>query len=209
VPRCLGSQIDELRFHTSALSVATSTFSSPISMASQKLIPCRFFILGICKKGDSCDFNHERPINLQPQFGANSPALPQRLKSNHSDPFPLHERTGSTPTCRFFLRGLCNKGDNCRYIHAQSVVSSQEVERLTKKDDFHLPSSSPGPISSDFRGSLPCKFFSRHGGCRNVFCPYLHDSDHTVEANSFVDSDVEMGVVVCIGIPVLYSRTNV
>ncbi|KAL0231644.1 hypothetical protein GEMRC1_011048 [Eukaryota sp. GEM-RC1] len=48
---------------------------------------CRFFEVGMCRKGSACPFRHE------------------------GDGKPLPE------PCRFFMSGSCNRGDRCPYVH--------------------------------------------------------------------------------------------
>lgn len=61
-----------------------------IKMSSewQKKVLCRYYMMGVCQRGDSCPYSHDRSIS-------NKGTLP----------------------CRFFQSGTCANGSNCRFSH--------------------------------------------------------------------------------------------
>ncbi|OQV04737.1 hypothetical protein CLAIMM_09578 [Cladophialophora immunda] len=70
--------------------------------------------------------------------------------------------------CRFFARGNCARGSECRFDHSQSLRRHHEPGTRTSlradAPEFQV-TSSPKPV---------CKFYNR-GTCRNGSeCPYLH-----------------------------------
>lgn len=90
----------------------TSNTTNP---PTQKFVPrlvCRYFMEGICSKGDKCTFSHAVVPNKTPEEA--------RVKE----------------PCKFFIMGSCMKGDTCYYSHDLSVV--------------------------------PCKFFHLKGECATV-----------------------------------------
>jgi len=56
----------------------------------QKKVLCRYYMMGVCQRGDSCPYSHDRSIS-------NKGTLP----------------------CRFFQSGTCANGSNCRFSHGQ------------------------------------------------------------------------------------------
>lgn len=76
---------------------------------------CRYFKLGDCKKGDKCEYLHSLDVinselsslTLSPE----SQNIPKKVFSSSG-------RSAKKRTlCYYFKKGLCNKGDDCRYYH--------------------------------------------------------------------------------------------
>jgi Zinc finger domain/Zinc finger C-x8-C-x5-C-x3-H type (and similar)/RNA-binding, Nab2-type zinc finger len=63
----------------------------------------------------------------------------------------------TTKPCAFFLKGQCNRGDDCHYSHTMPLRETRGL------------SDTPKP----FFASQPCKFFQR-GRCTNPNCPFVH-----------------------------------
>ncbi|ORY68942.1 uncharacterized protein BCR38DRAFT_464210 [Pseudomassariella vexata] len=77
--------------------------------------------------------------------------------------------TRPTPACRFFSRGTCRDGNNCRFSH---VASSETATRG--------PESNTATSQTDTRSRVICQFYLR-GFCRNgSTCPYAHNKDDGV-----------------------------
>jgi len=74
---------------------------------------CKFFLKGMCMKGNSCPFRHTR--------------------------------AEKAVVCKHWLRGLCKKGDVCEFLHEYDLSKMPE-----------------------------CWFFSKFGECSNPECMYLH-----------------------------------
>merc|ERR1712048_170199 len=79
----------------------------------RKLIPCRYFLLGQCSKGDSCNFSHSSPT-----------ATEQNLPDG-------------PPICSYFLQGNCARGDTCRFQH----VSRSQLKNSTRASNQGHPGS--------------------------------------------------------------------
>ena len=105
--------------------INNKNFSSNTTAAMTPFVPrliCRYFMEGICSKGDKCTFSHSVVPNKTPEEA--------RVK----DP------------CKFFIMGSCMKGEACYYSHDLSVV--------------------------------PCKFFHLRGECaaaaKGASCRFSH-----------------------------------
>lgn len=83
--------------------------------------------------------------------------------------------------CKFFIKGLCKYGSNCKYSHV--LTSSNSRNAFSKYSDETLgnPLDSPTkPLTDDFL-SLDisdnkkniCKYFLS-GNCTNKHCPFIH-----------------------------------
>lgn len=147
-------------------------------MASIISVPCRFFAQGACKNGASCKFIHEKPSSTQSisleawslaSLGAQLPIM--------ESPTVAHNfgYAKCPQPCRFFSQGLCHYGDTCRNEHA-STESRFKLQQSTASEE--IPASEEvmesSRVPSDSRSSIPCRFFSRPGGCHNDSCSYLH-----------------------------------
>jgi len=56
----------------------------------QKKVLCRYYMMGVCQRGDSCPYSHDRSISNK-----------------------------GTIACRFFQAGTCANWDNCRFSHGE------------------------------------------------------------------------------------------
>ena len=89
---------------------------------------CRYFLKGICNKGNNCPFLHELPQGEAP------------------NPHPI-----DNSICKFFLSDSCNKtGDTCNFFHGfgKRLFHIKKIERngssitnLIKMDDNKYISS--------------------------------------------------------------------
>jgi hypothetical protein len=95
--------------------------------------------------------------------------------------------------CRYFSRGICRNGDECTYLHENTVgagghlrsdaLSFPAIDALSINPYTPVPTLSPGLPdyslngSSDSRALVLCKFITRPGGCKNGACPYSHNID--------------------------------
>jgi len=147
------------------------------SITATKMASCKFFAQGLCRNGDSCNFIHERNQSTQIHFGPIASAF-ERLDIGQAATYP-NERDQLTPICRFFMEGLCNKSDKCRYIHPSASDTPQQVHPHAISLDLH-----PGKqdeivpqTPSDSRARVPCKFLLSPRGCQKDSCPYLHTID--------------------------------
>ncbi|CAA7265107.1 unnamed protein product [Cyclocybe aegerita] len=104
---------------TAQANLSTSTFGQE----------CKFYPIGKCRNGDLCPYKHTQ----------HPPTELQETTANGSDDwnFGAHRPTSNLP-CKFFARrGVCDRGDTCRYRHG----------------DGGYPSSRPsGPQSSPSSG---------------------------------------------------------
>lgn len=106
---------------------SSADFTSNITVAGKTpFVPrlvCRYFMEGICSKGDKCTFSHAAVPNKTPEEA--------RVKE----------------PCKFFIAGSCMKGDTCYFSHDLSVV--------------------------------PCKFFHLRGECsaaaKGNKCRFSHE----------------------------------
>lgn len=104
----------------------TTSSSSSSSNGKNAFVPrliCRYFMEGVCSKGDKCTFSHAVVPNKTPE------------EAKVKEP------------CKFFIAGSCMKGESCYYSHDLSVV--------------------------------PCKFFHLKGECsanaKGAACRFSHE----------------------------------
>ena len=71
--------------------------------------PCKYYLRGYCKKGDSCQFRH------------NSDDRKNRRRPPSAKFKTVH--------CTFYLGGYCKKQDNCTYIHDPIKLREMEDKR--------------------------------------------------------------------------------
>ena len=101
----------------------TSNTTSTVPNGKTPFVPrliCRYFMEGICSKGDKCTFSHAVVPNKTPE------------EAKVKEP------------CKFFIAGSCMKGESCYYSHDLSVVPCKF---------FHLK----GECSANAKGAV-CRF---------------------------------------------------
>jgi len=65
----------------------------------QRKVLCRYYMMGVCQKGEGCPYSHDRSISNK----------------------------GTVP-CRFYQAGTCANGSNCRFSHG--AVEEGPIEQL-------------------------------------------------------------------------------
>lgn len=90
--------------------------------------PCKYFIHGMCRFGESCFFSHEPPISKHPQV---------------------------RQICRYFLAGKCSFGQHCFYDHTTPTNSPPILQAINHKaqktnsySDSYSAASSPSSSST-------------------------------------------------------------
>lgn len=76
---------------------------------------CRYFKLGDCKKGDKCEYLHSVDLISSEMTSLSLSSLSQTIPRKV---FSSSGRSSKKRTlCYYFKKGLCYKGDSCRYYH--------------------------------------------------------------------------------------------
>ncbi|TVY16571.1 ATP-dependent RNA helicase DEAH12-like protein [Lachnellula arida] len=165
------------------------------------MAPCKFFTQGACRNGDSCIFTHERDTSDQRHFGPVAPGFPdvEKLAISSAKKNVLNKEIKPKLACRFFSQGACNKGSDCRYVHAAAPAVSPPKQVHSDTDSANPSLGSQGESSLqkalDSRAEVPCTFMSRRGGCQKDSCPYLHAaSEHGIEDQG-LDDDLNRNIL--------------
>jgi len=129
------------------------------------VIPCRFFMRGMCTNGDGCRFSHD-PAHIQAAQG-------QGTDMEAAEVLPDPNAKGyKTTLCRFFLGGgRCTRGELCSYAHGveqlrgsmneknlQIMVDSQannELHAQRKADRIANEGQGQSQIPRGLRGGVP------------------------------------------------------
>jgi len=166
------------------------------TIPSTKRIPCKYAAQGVCRFGNSCNFIHFARASPQTDLELTRPILSnhERRGIGHAVETRSSGEAKSSPICKFFLQGSCNRGGSCLYLHPSPPAQSQHVSPDTvSPDSFLHQQGEKSPRSrSDSRSTVPCKFVSRSGGCQNASCPYLHPSS-SQEAENVGHQDFDGG----------------
>lgn len=160
----------------------------------KNMASCKFFRQGACRNGDSCNFTHQRDTNDQRHFRPVPPGFPdvEKLAITSAKKNVLNKEIKTTSACWFFSQGSCNKGGDCRYIHAPAVAPPKQVHPDTGSANPSLgPQGESSPQKAlDSRAEIPCSFMSRPGGCQKDSCPYLHAAnEHGMEISVTQDPE--------------------
>merc|ERR1719482_460604 len=102
---------------------------------------CKFFLEGICLKGEECTFSH----------GEAPAAAP---KSDDQVP------------CKFFAQGICMKGTACPFLHAgPGGCAKGGCPKGAAKGGCKGPSPT---------AQIPCKFYAVGTCAKGWECPFAH-----------------------------------
>jgi len=145
------------------------------------LRPCKFFLLGQCAKGNSCNYSHEAYPSLDalaviggygPAAGIDADDADQMEMSRHfamgmGGGGPGVQRTGQFKgaLCKFYQQsGTCSAGAACTYAHGHQELAGGYKVRL-------------------------CKFFEETGMCQKAeACTYAHGVNE-LQTLSFPDAN--------------------
>nr|Q9TT91.1 RecName: Full=E3 ubiquitin-protein ligase makorin-1; AltName: Full=RING-type E3 ubiquitin transferase makorin-1 [Notamacropus eugenii]AAF17489.1 makorin 1 [Notamacropus eugenii] len=82
-----------------------------------KQVTCRYFMHGVCKKGNNCRYSHDLSTSQ------------------------------SAMVCRYYQRGCCAYGDRCRYEHTKPLKREEvTAANLAAKSDLPASSSLPALV---------------------------------------------------------------
>eukprot|EP00906_Rhabdomonas_costata_P009455 RCo013378 len=84
-----------------------------------KAIVCEYWLRGICKKADQCEFMHEFDIRRMPEcfyYAIRGECLNPECVFVHVNP------DDEIKECPYYKRGFCSMGPRCRYKHIARVL---------------------------------------------------------------------------------------
>ncbi|RGB32247.1 hypothetical protein C1646_227990 [Rhizophagus diaphanus] len=99
----------------------------------------------------------------------------------------IQQRRNDIPLCRFFARGICRYGENCRYSHddqsqqngqGQSQEYQNGVEEILSNGNGNNNDVHKFGVLTHPRSSTPCRFFAK-GFCRyGDDCKFSHNGNN-------------------------------
>lgn len=110
------------------------------------------------------------------------------------------EKTPFVPRliCRYFMEGLCTKGNQCTFSHSVVPNKTQEEARVKEPCKFFIAGSCMKGESCYFShdlSSVPCKFFHLKGECsaasRGAGCRFSHEPIDAVTYEKLRSSENE------------------
>lgn len=103
---------------------------------------CKFHARGACLKSFACPFSHNLSANNGAAAAGNdSKKTPKSAKALEKERELHARRTVAAPSCRFFARGSCTRGFQCRFSHSTGGATggasgaSGSVNGRKKKSD--------------------------------------------------------------------------
>lgn len=113
------------------------------------MIPCKFFTLGTCKRGNACRYSHE----MMPPHVATAKVSPSNRQASKG----LEQQTEK-------IDEWAGENQTMRSIQHDSQIM---IDAATEKISF-------ANLTSDSRSQVPCHYFA-HGRCqKGSLCPYAH-----------------------------------
>ncbi|KAM6119102.1 LOW QUALITY PROTEIN: putative cleavage and polyadenylation specificity factor subunit 4-like protein [Phoenicopterus ruber ruber] len=119
-PGCRGAATAGAGAQAGSNSVVPGPGGTPFGhVGGKKMVVCKHWLRGLCKKGDGCDFLHEYDVTKMPEcyfyskFGE---------CSNKDCPFLHTDATASAVGCPWYDRGFCRHGPLCKYKHTRRVM---------------------------------------------------------------------------------------
>ncbi|KAF5314208.1 hypothetical protein D9758_017837 [Tetrapyrgos nigripes] len=116
---------------------------------------------GGCPLGSQCAFRH----HLTPDEYRAATGQPRSASSHADDQIQQLDSIPLGHACKFFAKGVCNKGSQCPFRH--DALPNSPLSPTAS--DSHVQPSAKMPIR--------CHFYAKNS-CRNGdSCPYLHETD--------------------------------
>ena len=112
-------------------------------------VSCSFFLQGRCSKGEACMFSHATPQAELKQ----SEGQPTSAERGRSSSAVRGKRSSSKPKdmhCFRFLKGICDAGDSCRWVH----LTAEELK--AKGVQPKAKAASPTMVEAPPEVALPC-----------------------------------------------------
>ncbi|KAI1796666.1 hypothetical protein LXA43DRAFT_879382 [Ganoderma leucocontextum] len=136
---------------------------------------CEFYNQGSCRFGDNCRFFHPRsPSGPSASRQGTRLDFGPRLVLDSPPHSPLPSST-SFGSCKFYARGVCNKGEACPFPHPGAALSKSNAPLLPATsvsskpfdilESINMNDVSLGEQSSTDRAKLGCKITYGPGAC--------------------------------------------
>ncbi|KAJ8070578.1 hypothetical protein OCU04_000951 [Sclerotinia nivalis] len=89
------------------------------------MLPCKYFAtLAGCGRGNSCQYSHDASTKT------NAPQSIHSLNIKNGNPLPsqpLRPQAQKLIACKFFAKGLCQKGDDCPFSHEVTMAAASGI----------------------------------------------------------------------------------
>lgn len=139
---------------------ASAQHSPALSPTTDKRIPCKFWPLGVCKRGEMCTFAHQEAGPPVVRFYSPTGAAPPFAEQTPASSGPKLKKT----ICKFWLQGTCAKGADCTWAHGEG-----EMQAAIAVDQPRAP-----PVKRKL-----CKFWQQGNCLRGDSCTFLHGDEGT------------------------------
>jgi len=144
-------------------------------LTGNKLVVCKHWLRGLCKKCDECDFLHEYDLSRMPECFFFSK---YGVCNNTECPFRHTDPESKIRDCPWYDRGFCRHGPNCKQRHIRRTICPNYLCGLCLDGEdckfshplFSLPVPQEKPF--DIRNNVQCyNCYERTHKVSN--CPYL------------------------------------
>ncbi|XP_043537837.1 zinc finger CCCH domain-containing protein 10-like isoform X1 [Chiloscyllium plagiosum] len=142
---------------------------------------CRDFLRNVCNRGKNCRYFH--PDDIEASDLAEIRNETDNLVNIASDEAGKSKQN----ICRDFLRNLCNRGKNCRYIHPDDIEASDLTDVRNDTDNLvNIGNDEAGKSKQNI-----CRDFLRNLCNRGKNCRYFHPDDIEVTNHTDLSDDAD------------------
>ncbi|CAI4224540.1 unnamed protein product [Auanema sp. JU1783] len=170
-------------------------------LVGDKMVVCKHWLRGLCKKGDQCEFLHEYDLTKMPECFFFSKYM---ACSNRECPFRHIDPESKLKDCPWYDRGFCRHGPYCKHKHRRRVMCPNYLAGFCPEGPdckfahptFALPAAENSSANNKktFNQLITCHNCHERGH-KATYCPNLPQKTATEIVNTNSRGPVDLSLI--------------